>query len=300
MHADPTLVSSGDIEKGEVARSAAMLTAEAYGLADWAFVAPSDCGLGLFARAPLRAGQYIIEYDGPRLPIECIHKGEYVLQFPSSGLAIDGRRENTIGSQYSDDIPSPAIFANHSSSPNAAVQHWPSVNGAPERLVLVATEAVDAGQELRFDYENGGSRGQYWGPEVRPRAPTRALLVTSLVCLQIVLDSHTDELRYARARPSRESGAAAGCPPRLPPAHHPWCATCLAYSHPIAGSSIRVQDRRAETADVTDCHRHSRPDHRRLGRSTRRHQVRGATRRCAPSSSSCSQLPGWLGASKRA
>ena len=64
-----------------------MLTAAAYGLSDFAFVAPTDCGLGLFARTPLCAGQFVIEYDGPILPLECIIKGEFVMQFPGEALS---------------------------------------------------------------------------------------------------------------------------------------------------------------------------------------------------------------------
>ena len=49
---------------------AATLTATAFGLSDFGFIAPSDCGLGLFARSALRPGQFIAEYSGPRLPLE--------------------------------------------------------------------------------------------------------------------------------------------------------------------------------------------------------------------------------------
>ena len=152
---------------------AAMLTACAYGLSDWAFVAHSDVGLGLFARTPLQPGQFVVEFGGPFLSLECITKGEYVLEFPSgsdaAGLAMDGAHENS--PMRAAELPSPAIFANHSNSPNMAVQYWPSTDRAPERLVLVATEAVAAGHELRFDYEKGGLHGQYWGRRVRPCVP---------------------------------------------------------------------------------------------------------------------------------
>ena len=61
----------------EAARScAAMLTASAFGVHDWCFVAPSDCGLGLFARSTLCKGQWICEYEGPLLPLETIARGE--------------------------------------------------------------------------------------------------------------------------------------------------------------------------------------------------------------------------------
>ena len=41
------------------------------------FVSPrGDCGLSLFARTPLCAGQYISEYGGPRLPPRMEYGGE--------------------------------------------------------------------------------------------------------------------------------------------------------------------------------------------------------------------------------
>ena len=62
------------------ASCAAMLTAAAYGMRGFCFVAPTDCGLGLFARSNLRRGQAICTYNGPRLPLEAVTKGEYVLE----------------------------------------------------------------------------------------------------------------------------------------------------------------------------------------------------------------------------
>ena len=82
LPADPSLIRTVDLSRQDAERTAAMLTASAYGLSDWAFVAPTDCGLGLFARSPLQAGQFVVEYAGPRVPLECINKGEYVVEFP--------------------------------------------------------------------------------------------------------------------------------------------------------------------------------------------------------------------------
>ena len=53
------------LEQNTAQDSAALLTAAAFGLDTFSFVAPCDCGLGLFARVPLRAGQFVIEYNGP-------------------------------------------------------------------------------------------------------------------------------------------------------------------------------------------------------------------------------------------
>lgn len=88
-----------------------------------------------------------------------------------SGLVVDGAHENTSSGPPTGAHFSPAIFANHSGAPNSVMEHWPATDDAPERLMLVTTEKVAAGEEIRFDYENGGSRGQYWGHDVRPCAP---------------------------------------------------------------------------------------------------------------------------------
>ena len=144
------------------ASTAAMLTASAFGLGNWCFVAPTDCGLGLFARSALRRGQAICTYDGPRLPLEAISKGEYALEVPSSsGLVIDGVRENCL-SCVGVGPPCPAVYANHSSQPNARLEHWPASGCELDRLVLVASEPIPAGREVRFDYEKGARKGTYW------------------------------------------------------------------------------------------------------------------------------------------
>ena len=57
-------VGRAALEQNTAQDSAALLTAAAFGLDTFSFVAPCDCGLGLFARVPLRAGQFVIEYNG--------------------------------------------------------------------------------------------------------------------------------------------------------------------------------------------------------------------------------------------
>ena len=100
--------------------------------ATWAFVAysPGVGGRGLFARVPLERGQAICEYGGPRLPRSLQSgDGSYVLQLPRTRIIIDGNCDNLPG-EY--DVPRcSAIFANHSSEPNAALEHWPHL-GADE------------------------------------------------------------------------------------------------------------------------------------------------------------------------
>jgi len=168
--AEPARVAEGAIEAEMARGSAAMLTAAAFGLDDWCFVAPSDCGLGLFARSALAKGQQICEYDGPRLPLQELVNGEYALEIPRTGLFIDGARANCPLACAAP--PSCTIYANHSTRPNARLLHVPASGDAQHVLLLVATERIRAGSEIRFDYELGGRRGTYWGSR-GPPAETR-------------------------------------------------------------------------------------------------------------------------------
>ena len=146
--------------------------------ATWAFVAacPSVEGRGLFARAPLVAGQAVCEYGGPRLPTTMQRAGDrgsmYALALPRTRIIVDGNGDSLPGA-YS--LPRfAAIFANHSSRPNAALEFWPDLlvkrsgsigqysfemSGA---MWIVATEAIAAGEEIRINYEGGEGRGAYW------------------------------------------------------------------------------------------------------------------------------------------
>jgi hypothetical protein len=146
----------------------ALLTASAFGpINPWCFVAPCDCGLGLFARAELLPNQVVSEYGGPRLPQRLVFKSEYVLD-ANKTTAIDGKGENS-PFEYA---AHPAIYANHSAAfPNARLEAWrlPAENdrlNPVERLVLVTSRPVSRGQELRFNYETGGS--SYWLEGTRP------------------------------------------------------------------------------------------------------------------------------------
>lgn len=144
-----------------------LLTASAFGPVNpWCFVAPCDCGLGLFARADLLPNQVVSEYGGPRLPQKLAQKGVYVL-VANKETVIDGNGENS-PFEYA---VYPAIYANHSATlPNARLEAWPAEDGhlgPAERLVLVASRCVSRGQEIRFNYEGGHS--SYWREDTRPQ-----------------------------------------------------------------------------------------------------------------------------------
>ena len=144
------------------AQTAALLTAAAYGLGVHCFVAPCDVGLGLFARAPLRPEQRVVEYGGPRWPLSRLVHSTYALEIPNGcGTFIDGNYEHAAPSVRRAAARSPAIYTNHSRAPNCRLQHVASPHGPRgDTMWLVASEFIDAGAELRFDYEAGGSN--YW------------------------------------------------------------------------------------------------------------------------------------------
>jgi len=149
--------------EGTLATStASLLTHAAYGLEEWSFVAPTDCGLGLFARDKIQTHQVIGEYAGPHLPLKLLKQSTYAFEIPGTNEFVDGDGSNSPCSLI--DGPANAIFANHSSSkPNAKIEvqardRKVSAFEACEprhRIFLVATEPIAAGAEIRFDYEAG-------------------------------------------------------------------------------------------------------------------------------------------------
>jgi len=152
----PLHMSDAEIEIDFARNQAALLTATTYGLSAHCFVAPSEHGLGLWSREPLRRGQAVVEYFGPRVPMRRLKNHTYALEVPDGrGLFIDGNFENSAA----DGVRSVAIYANHSRHPNCVLQHWPCKTG-PDQMWIVAKEDIAAGRELRYDYEQGGSI--YW------------------------------------------------------------------------------------------------------------------------------------------
>ena len=157
------LVPPAEVEKQAAMSTAELLTAAAFGVGDHCFVAPCDVGLGLFARASLQRGQAIVQYDGPRLKMRHLVHSSYALEVPDgSDTFIDGNLENcSAADRASHPERSPAIYANHSRRPNCRLEHWPRHSAdTRDTLWLVASENIEAGIELRFDYEEGGS--SYW------------------------------------------------------------------------------------------------------------------------------------------
>ena len=167
---EPTRLGVSEIEASLASSTAALLTASAFGpMNAWCFLSPSDFGLGLYARVDLLSGQAVSEYRGPRLPSRSHRHGNSVLQVPGTDIVIDGKCEN---SPFECPL-SPTIFANHSSRPNARLEAWPMPKPGAcdlrQQLMLVCSEHIAAGHEIRIDYEDGAtSAGLYWG-ECPPR-----------------------------------------------------------------------------------------------------------------------------------
>ena len=72
--------------------------------------------LALTPSQALPADVVLSEYAGPRLHVAQLTKGEYALEVPASSTFVDGNYEN---SPFADGPRHAAIYANHSSRPNA-------------------------------------------------------------------------------------------------------------------------------------------------------------------------------------
>jgi SET domain-containing protein len=102
-------------------------------------VARSSTGLGLFAAAPFRKGDFIAEYTGRRIPNAEADDRErrgarYMFQI-SNRWTIDGSPRSNI-----------ARYANHSCRPNAESD---VVKG---RVILRAIRPIAPGDEITYDY----------------------------------------------------------------------------------------------------------------------------------------------------
>ena len=80
---------------------------------------------------------------------------------PDTSFVVDGACENSPNFGHCRSL---AVYANHSHSPNARIEAWPVLRPGPfevrQRMMLVAAESIAAGEEIRINYEEGGS--SYW------------------------------------------------------------------------------------------------------------------------------------------
>ena len=95
-------------------------------------IAPSDIGLGVFARAPIDAGQTICVLRGPLLNLR---------QVRAKGAAAGNVLQ--VGTNCYLDLEPPGRYLNHACVPNA---------GLRDDTRLVALNQISANTEIRFDY----------------------------------------------------------------------------------------------------------------------------------------------------
>ncbi|ESN90512.1 hypothetical protein HELRODRAFT_70629, partial [Helobdella robusta] len=107
-----------------------------------------ECGLGVKATKPLKAGQFIIEYVGEvmselefrrRMSTLYSHMQHHYCLSLEGGVVIDGYKSGNI-----------SRLINHSCSPNCQMQKW-NVNGV-YRIGLFALKDVEPNEELTYDY----------------------------------------------------------------------------------------------------------------------------------------------------
>lgn len=93
-------------------------------------------GLGIFATAPIRRGDFVIEYTGEKITNEEADRrgGRYLFEI-NSKWTLDGKgRENT------------ARYINHSCVPNCEAE----LSGL--RVLIYAKRAIREGEELTYNY----------------------------------------------------------------------------------------------------------------------------------------------------
>lgn len=100
-------------------------------------VKKSSAGFGLFTRAPIKRGEFMVEYRGPVLSLkEANEKGGKYLFETSSNRYVDGTNRSNI-----------ARYINHACRPNAYVEVRRG------RILVFAKRAIAAGEELTYDYD---------------------------------------------------------------------------------------------------------------------------------------------------
>lgn len=107
----------------------------------------SSAGLGLFAQAPIKKDDFIIEYYGPVLDEEerDTKGGKYLFALDDE-LTIDGTARENI-----------ARYINHSCKPNSE----PEIEG--KRIYVYAIKNIQPGEEITYDYGK-----EYFNDYIKP------------------------------------------------------------------------------------------------------------------------------------
>ena len=126
---------------------------------------------------------------------------------PSTRTFVDGDYAN---SPFTDGPRHGAIYANHCSArPNAKFEKFPVPSPSPfdlrHRMLLVSTERIPAGGEIRVDYEAGGSK--YW-PKRPAESSWRAVRLPPPPPSGVeAVPGSREHIPSAEARPSAARGA---------------------------------------------------------------------------------------------
>jgi hypothetical protein len=104
-------------------------------------------GLGLFARAPIKRGGFILEYTGERIDSKAAddHPGKYLFEIDDE-WTVNGETETNT-----------ARYINHACDPNTEAEIEEG------RIKIYATRNIAAGEELSIDYGE-----EYFDEFIRP------------------------------------------------------------------------------------------------------------------------------------
>lgn len=107
----------------------------------------SSAGLGLFTKLPIPKGEFIVEYTGPILTSkQADEKGGKYLFETNKNRFVDGSSRKNL-----------ARYANHSCKPNCEIE---ILQG---RIYLFSKRAIEAGEELTYDYDT-----EYFNEFIKP------------------------------------------------------------------------------------------------------------------------------------
>jgi hypothetical protein len=98
----------------------------------------SSAGLGLFAAAPFKKGDLVIEYTGETITEDEANRrgGKYLFEL-NNNFTVDGKGRRNI-----------ARYINHSCRPNC----YPELNEEETRVFIYAKKKIAPGEELTYNY----------------------------------------------------------------------------------------------------------------------------------------------------
>ena len=109
----------------------------------------SRAGLGLFATAPFKRGDFIVEYTGEHISHEeSDRRGGKYLFILDEKIVIDGKGRENI-----------ARYINHACKPNAEAE----ADEEEEKVRILAKRKILPGEEITYDYGK-----DYWDEYIKP------------------------------------------------------------------------------------------------------------------------------------